>query len=160
MQFKSKLFQLLGATCISALLTNAAYADTPTSPDENYLPFLSGLLDQTNMLAPAKTMNSPTKTFILPATPATAQWGVFNSSQPPVLTINSGDNVVIETMAASDNQVIPGATIDQIRQIQGAVPGRGPHTLTGPIYVQGAEPGEVSERSKNNKARFYDRAFF
>lgn len=122
---------------VSALLCTSLYA-----ADESYLPYLSGLT-QANMLAPAKTDKANPKTYILPATPATSQWGVFDSNQAPVLTINSGDSVIVETMAASDNQVIPGATIDQIRQIQGAVANRGPHTLTGPIYIEGAEPGDV-----------------
>lgn len=139
MSFNSKLFQLTSAACLSFLFINCANA----GDDENSLPFLSGLLDQSLMVAPAKIASQQNKTYILPATPATAQWGVFDSSQSPVLTIKSGDTVVIETMAASDNQVVPGATIDQIVKIQNAVPGRGPHTLTGPIYVDGAEPGDV-----------------
>ncbi|HLB57311.1 MAG TPA: acetamidase/formamidase family protein, partial [Gammaproteobacteria bacterium] len=83
------------------------------------------------------------KTYMLPATPATSQWGFFDSSQPPVLTIKPGDTIAIETMAASDNQVVPGTTVDQIIEMKDAVPDRGTHTLTGPIYVEGAEPGDV-----------------
>src|SRR5690242_11450747 len=112
----------------SAFLANPLFAQT-----ENSLPFLSGSLDQKQMIAPAKSYHPQKTTYILPATPATAQWGVYDSSLKPVLTINSGDTVVIETMAASDNQVVPGATIEQIVKIQNAIPGRGPHTLTGPI---------------------------
>lgn len=112
-------------------------------PAENSLPFLSGMLSQQEMIAPNSTTAPDPKTYILPATPATSQWGVFDSSLKPVLNINSGDTVVIETMAASDNQVVPGATIEQIAKIQNAIPGRGPHTVTGPIYVNGAEAGDV-----------------
>ena len=43
----------------------------------------------------------------------------------------------------SHNQVVPGATIEQIKKMRTDFPGRGPHTLTGPIYVEGAEPGDV-----------------
>jgi len=43
----------------------------------------------------------------------------------------------------SHNQVIPGTTIEQIKKLRTDFPGRGPHTLTGPIYVEGAEPGDV-----------------
>jgi acetamidase/formamidase len=49
----------------------------------------------------------------------------------------------METMMHSHNQVVPGATIDQIKKMRTDYPGRGPHTLTGPIYVEEAEPGDV-----------------
>lgn len=136
-QFKlCRLFTIIG---FNALFIHTAFA----AQQENSLPFLPGLPDQTTMIAPAKNAAATPKNYILPATPATSQWGVFDSSQPPVLTIHSGDSVAIETMAASYNQVVPGSTIDQIIQIQTAVPNRGPHTLTGPIYVEGAEPGDT-----------------
>jgi acetamidase/formamidase len=137
MRMENTLFRLLGIVGLSVL------ACTVQAQSENCLPFLSGLLNQKHMIAPSKTLTQKATTYILPATPATAQWGVYDSSLQPVLTINSGDSVVIETMAASDNQVVPGATIEQIVKIQNAIPGRGPHTLTGPIYVNDAEPGDV-----------------
>jgi acetamidase/formamidase len=57
--------------------------------------------------------------------------------------------VVLETMMHSHNQVIPGTTIEQIKKLRTDYPGRGPHTLTGPIYVEGAEPGDVLKVSYN-----------
>lgn len=146
MHWNNKLYKLIGVIGISTLFVNFAQAQNTTDQTgktENCLPFLSGMLDQKQMLAPDVKPSQTAKTYILPATPATAQWGVYDSSHKPVLTINSGDTVAIETMAASDNQVVPGATIEQIVKIQNAIPGRGPHTLTGPIYVTGAEPGDV-----------------
>src|SRR5262249_29992719 len=83
------------------------------------------------------------KLWVLPATLETTQWGWFNNAQPPVLTVDSGDTIVMETMMHSHNQVIPGATIEQIKKLRTDFPGRGPHTLTGPIYINGAEPGDV-----------------
>jgi len=83
------------------------------------------------------------KLYVLPATLETTQWGWFNNAQPPVLTVDSGDTIVMETMMHSHNQVIPGATIEQIKKLRTDFPGRGPHTLTGPIYINGAEPGDV-----------------
>jgi len=110
---------------------------------ESVLPYLPGLPDQANMVAPANAPAPKVKTYILPATPATSQWGVFDNAQPPVLTINSGDTVSIETMAAAYNQVVPGTTIEQIIHLNTDVKGRGPHTVTGPIYVSNAEPGDT-----------------
>lgn len=83
------------------------------------------------------------KLHILPATLETTQWGWFDNAQPPVLRINSGDSVAMETMMHSHNQVIPGTTIEQIKKLRTDHPGRGPHTLTGPIYIEGAEPGDI-----------------
>src|SRR5215470_9273567 len=92
-----------------------------------------------------RTVALPTgkKVHLLPATLETTQWGWFDNAQPPVLRVNSGDTVVMETMMHSHNQVIPGTTIDQIKKLRTDYPGRGPHTLTGPIYIEGAEPGDV-----------------
>jgi acetamidase/formamidase len=85
----------------------------------------------------------PGKVHVLPATLETTQWGWFNNAQPPVLHVDSGDTVVFETMMHSHNQVVPGATIEQIKKLRTDFPGRGPHTLTGPVYIEGAEPGDV-----------------
>ncbi|OGT49108.1 MAG: hypothetical protein A3E82_04845 [Gammaproteobacteria bacterium RIFCSPHIGHO2_12_FULL_38_11] len=130
----------MAATCFGFLAINSAFADT-TKP---CLPYLSTPPNQASMLAPKETHTQQVHTYILPATPATTQWGIFDNSHPTVLTINSGDTVVIETMAASDNMVVPGgATIQQIIKMKDEAPERGPHTLTGPIYINGAEPGDV-----------------
>jgi acetamidase/formamidase len=90
---------------------------------------------------PAKRL--PGKTHLLPATMETTQWGWFNNAQPPVLHVDSGDTIIFETMMHSHNQVVPGATIEQIKKMRTDFPGRGPHTLTGPVYIEGAEPGMV-----------------
>jgi acetamidase/formamidase len=85
----------------------------------------------------------PGKVHVLPATLETTQWGWFNNAQPPVLHVDSGDTILFETMMHSHNQVVPGATIEQIKKLRTDYPGRGPHTLTGPVYIEGAEPGDV-----------------
>ncbi|CAN0238958.1 unnamed protein product, partial [Phaeothamnion confervicola] len=81
--------------------------------------------------------------YVLPATPETTQWGWFDNAQPPVLRLRSGDRVSLETMMASSNQVLPGMPIEDITRLRLAYPGRGPHTITGPIYIEDAEPGDV-----------------
>jgi hypothetical protein len=86
---------------------------------------------------------------LLPATLETTQWGWFDNAQPPVLRVNSGDTVVLETMMHSHNQVVPGTTIEQIKKTRTDFPGRGPHTLTGPIYIEGAQPGDVLKVTLN-----------
>src|SRR4051794_21433398 len=89
------------------------------------------------------------KMHLLPATLETTQWGWFDNAQPPVLRVNSGDTIVLETMMHSHNQVVPGTTIEQIKKTRTDFPGRGPHTLTGPIYVEGAQPGDVLKVTLN-----------
>jgi acetamidase/formamidase len=81
----------------------------------------------------------------LPATLETTQWGWLDPKEPPKLTIDSGDTVSIETMMHSHNKVRDGITMDEIVALRKANPGGGPHSMTGPIYVNGAEPGDVLE---------------
>jgi acetamidase/formamidase len=81
--------------------------------------------------------------WMLPATPQTTQWGVYDNTIAPVLRIEPGDTVAIQTVPAGGGQVAPGINEGQIEKINTAVPNRGPHTVTGPIYVNGAEPGDV-----------------
>jgi acetamidase/formamidase len=98
----------------------------------------------------APSSRSPTgKVHLLPATLETTQWGWFDNAQPPVLRIESGDTVVLETMMHSHNAVVPGRTIEEIKKLRTDFPGRGPHTLTGPVYVNGAEPGDVLKVTLN-----------
>src|SRR5262245_36014001 len=85
------------------------------------------------------------KSHRLAATLETVQWGWLDPKEPPKLTINSGDTVSIETMMHSHDKVKPGITMDEIVALRKANPGGGPHSMTGPIYVNGAEPGDVME---------------
>jgi acetamidase/formamidase len=89
------------------------------------------------------TSKYPGKVHILPATLETTQWGWFDNAELPRLTVSSGDTVVIETMSHSHGQLWPGKTIEEIKKLRTDWPGRGPMTLTGPIAVTGAEPGDV-----------------
>ena len=89
----------------------------------------------------------------LKPTPKTVVWGYHDATAPPVLTIRSGETVEIETaMIASPEMLeeagVPPAQIPQSdRAIHREVKerGPGPHILTGPVYIEGAEPGDVLE---------------
>ena len=84
----------------------------------------------------------------VPATPATIRWGAFDASFAPVLTIASGELVVLECVSGAP-EVMPkpasGLKIpDALAAIHAAKPPRlGPHILTGPVAVTGAEPGDA-----------------
>lgn len=85
----------------------------------------------------------PGTLHILPATLETTQWGWFDNAQAPVMYIQSGDTVIVETMMHAHNQLVPGVPIETLKKLRTDWPGRGPMTLTGPIYVEGAEPGDT-----------------
>ncbi|MEO8038830.1 MAG: acetamidase/formamidase family protein [Betaproteobacteria bacterium] len=81
--------------------------------------------------------------YLLPASEETVQWGWFDNAEAPRARIRSGDTVVMETMMASLNKILPGVPVDEITRLRVDYPGRGPHTITGPIFVEGAMPGDV-----------------
>jgi acetamidase/formamidase len=81
----------------------------------------------------------------LPATPDNVQWGWYDINEKPKLTIKSGDTVSIETLSHSLGQIKPGVDMDEIVKLRKGNPGGGPHSITGPIYVEGAEPGDTLE---------------
>src|SRR5258706_1863483 len=92
------------------------------------------------------------ETFELKAGPKTVVWGYYSASAKPVLTIHSNDTVRIETVSGSPTRLetagVPAAQIPEaLRVIYKEVTDKGPggHILTGPIYVEGAEPGDVLE---------------
>lgn len=89
----------------------------------------------------------------LKPSPATIAWGYYDAAAKPVLRIQSGDIVEIETLLASSPArleqagVAPGDVQPVLREIYAAVKEKGPggHILTGPIFIEGAQPGDVLE---------------
>ncbi|SFQ77728.1 acetamidase/formamidase family protein [Hymenobacter arizonensis] len=92
-------------------------------------------------------------THQLPITPATAAWGYYDAAAPPVLRIKSGETVEVHTLITStptrlEGAGLPAAQVEPaLREIVEKVTNKGPggHILTGPIFVEGAEPGDVLE---------------
>jgi acetamidase/formamidase len=116
-------------------------ASSPAPTQGAVLPSAYGPLQESLMGAPVPGRKG--KVHLLPATLETTQWGWYDNTQPPVLHVHSGDTVAMETMMHSHNQLVPGVTIEQIKKMRTDFPGRGPHTITGPIYVEEAAPGDV-----------------
>ena len=107
----------------------------------------------------------------LPATSETIHWGYFSKNVEPALTVMSGDFITVETLShhANDDASLmvdgdPGAEsvfrwtrdgkgvdrrgagpVDASQFGRGAGEGLGVHILTGPIYIEGAEPGDIVE---------------
>lgn len=94
-------------------------------------------------------------TYELKATPQTVAWGHYDASDKPVLTIRSGDTVVIHTLLTNSPTglekagVAPSDIEPALREVFAGVPanarGPGGHILTGPIAIEGAEPGDTLE---------------
>ena len=109
------------------------------------------------LLLAALTLASPalSKTYEMQATPETVAWGHYDASDKPVLTIKTGDTVVMHTVLTnspaglSKAGVAADAIEPALRAIYDGVPssarGPGGHILTGPIAIEDAEPGDTLE---------------
>lgn len=93
------------------------------------------------------------QTHDLKLVPANVHWGYYDARVKPVLKVASGDRVRVETMIARGIERLRLAGVpdedipESLKVVERAVTDRGPglHPLTGPIYVEGAEPGDVLE---------------
>ena len=87
------------------------------------------------------------QTHFLNPTPQTVHWGHFNAAIPAVLEVASGDELVIDTFSGGMSEVAdPTLFRPEHRLIVDTVPQiLGPHILTGPVHVSGAEPGDILE---------------
>ena len=90
---------------------------------------------------------------VLEGGPTTVAWGHYWSEAPPVLRVRSGDIVEMSTLLTSSPSrleragVPPEQVEPALRAVYDQVEDRGPggHILTGPVFVEGAEPGDVLE---------------
>ncbi|HTQ76613.1 MAG TPA: acetamidase/formamidase family protein [Burkholderiales bacterium] len=60
---------------------------------------------------------------------------------PPVIEVEAGEEVVLETRDANDLQIGPQTTAKDLERLERSTA----HPLTGPVYVKGAEPGDLLE---------------
>lgn len=93
------------------------------------------------------------QTHELKLAPGNVHWGYYDAGVKPVLRIASGDTVRVETLSASGVARLKEAGVAEaeipatLLEVEKAITERGPgaHPLTGPIYVEGAESGDVLE---------------
>jgi acetamidase/formamidase len=88
-------------------------------------------------------------------TPTTVAWGFYDAAAEPVLRIASGDELDVETVSTCNPRSLVSAGLDssQLEQPRLAIQaarstmktGPGGHILTGPVYVEGADSGDVLE---------------
>lgn len=88
-------------------------------------------------------------TYTVPATSETVTLGLFTLNQKPVVKIRSGDVVSLETWnsclhAMVFNKTTPADVAEFYKQ-HNIQQRRGMHSVTGPVYIEGAEPGDVLE---------------
>ena len=60
---------------------------------------------------------------------------------PPLIEVDPGEEVVLETRDASDCQIKPGMTVADLHNLDPKVA----HPLTGPVHIKGAKPGDLLE---------------
>jgi acetamidase/formamidase len=105
------------------------------------------------VLALVPVVAAQAETFTLAAAPNTVAWGNYDAAKPPVLRIHSGDTVVFRTLLTNSptglekNGVKPADVEQALRDVYAQVTDKGPggHILTGPVFVEGAEPGDTLE---------------
>lgn len=84
----------------------------------------------------------------LPASPDTVHWGWFSAGLAPVMTVEPGERVTIESVSGGpanlppEGHVVPPELLEIHARAERRRPG---HILTGPVAVRGARPGDVLE---------------
>ena len=112
-------------------------------------------------LLPLTATAASAATYHIPSTPQTVHRGIISPDIAPVLKIKSGDTVTIDTLShgglnpdpvaffAKDGIAESGVLKDAIAvskmPLDTHQKGFGGHVLTGPIYIDGAEPGDMLE---------------
>ncbi len=105
------------------------------------------------LLAFAAPLAAQAPVHVLEPTPTTVAYGYYWSQAKPALHVRSGDVVRLHTLITSTPErleaagVKPAEVEPALRDVVAHVTDKGPggHILTGPIYVEGAEPGDVLE---------------
>ncbi len=80
------------------------------------------------------------------ATPDKMVLGYLDSRTPPVLEVESGDTVTLHSFPAGGRDSLPThlpVPADYLAALDALPPGPGPHFITGPVFVRGAQPGDT-----------------
>lgn len=99
------------------------------------------------------SVQAQSKTHELKLAPQNIHWGYYDAKVKPVLRIASGDTVRVETMIARGLERVRLAGVkeeeipESLKMVEDAVKERGPgsHPMTGPIFIEGAVPGDSIE---------------
>jgi acetamidase/formamidase len=115
---------------------------------------VDGMIRSAVAAAPRTQAAAPT-THRLEATPSTVAYGYYWSEAKPALRIASGDIIDVDTLLTNSPSGLQRAGLPEdkiqaslksiVAEVTGDRRGPGGHILTGPVYVDGAEPGDVLE---------------
>jgi acetamidase/formamidase len=113
------------------------------------------------MTSAASATTAPAVAAHLRSIPGNVSWGLIPAGTPPALTIASGQSVRIDTVSQQgltagidpvaffgEAGIASENVLDDVKAIYRQVkrgPGAGSHVLTGPIYIDGARPGDMLE---------------
>ncbi|MBI4886980.1 MAG: acetamidase/formamidase family protein [Acidobacteria bacterium] len=105
------------------------------------------------LLLTATPLAQSGRTHELRLLPQNVHWGYYDATLKPVLRVASGDTIRVETMVAGGLARLRAAGVSEaeipeaLKVVEAAISERGPgvHPLTGPIFVDGAAPGDVLE---------------
>jgi acetamidase/formamidase len=84
----------------------------------------------------------------LSASVQTCHWGLFDAAMAPVLRVESGDKLTIDSVSGGPDALPPAGFLvpPELLEIHARSPRSLPgHILTGPVFVEGAEPGDTLE---------------
>jgi acetamidase/formamidase len=120
---------------------------------------LAGVLATAMLLGPVDIGEAKQKVTKVKATPGNLTYGALPRDAPAIATVKSGEVALVDTIGAVGGTstvspevyfgqfgVKPGDVLQDVKDFWASLPGRvrsGPHPLTGPIYVEGAVPGNV-----------------
>jgi acetamidase/formamidase len=115
-------------------------------------------------------LHAPAQDVRIPSTPDTVIRGIIPANRAPIMRVKPGQHVTIDTLShqglnTGDDPIAffarGGIPREQVLQdavdVYGRVkppPGMGAHVLTGPVYVEGAEPGDMATVSSRPPGAF------
>jgi len=113
-------------------------------------PWFSKLARAANALeagpAPPPKKDDQGRVHVVESNDRTVHLGVYDTTLEPILKVDSGDTISYpNTWSHFLNQMQPGVPVETLAKLRLSNPGRGPHSIIGPIYVNNAEPGDVLE---------------
>src|SRR5205823_2903483 len=136
----------------SVLVVGCSPTWSGTGSTQSVRPASSAATPSVNWPAPG-----PGKLYHLDPMPTTVAWGWYDAAGKPVLTLNSGDELDVGTVSTCNNAglVRNGLDSTELEESVKAIykaradsqlrSGPGGHILTGPVYINGADSGDVLE---------------
>jgi acetamidase/formamidase len=112
------------------------------------LPFakLALAADALDSRAAAPKKDDQGRVHVVESNDKTVHLGVYDTTLDPILKVDSGDTISYpNTWSHFLNQMQPGVPVETLAKLRVSNPGRGPHSIIGPIYVNDAQPGDVLE---------------